>query len=356
MTKRSTVFPLILIVIGMLLMIISLGSCGFNFKKLDNKNYETNTHEITDSFNSISISSKNADITLAHTDNAVASVVCFDNKKMPHEVSVRDGILTINVNDERKWYDHITLFSSINPTVTVYLPNDTYAALSIDTDTSDVNIPDGFTFDNIDVELSTGDVSCSASANGFIKINASTGNVSVSDAIAKDVSISLSTGDVNISKCSFASVSAKTSTGDHKISELNVEGDLTLNVSTGCAMLNKVNCSNFSSNGSTGDLCVKNTNVSGRFSVERGTGDVELEYCIAEYFNVKTSTGDVELLESDAGEIYISTSTGDVEGSLLTSKIFITRTNTGKVRVPASVEGGRCEISTDTGDIEITTP
>lgn len=356
MTKRSTVFSLILIVVGMLLMIISLGSCGFNFKNLDKKNYETNTHEIADHFNSISISSETADINFVPTDSEIASVVCLDNKKMPHEVGVKDGILNITINDERKWYDHITLFSSINPTITVYLPDDTYEALSIDSDTSDVKIPGEFTFDNISIELSTGDVTCLASANDFIKVNASTGDVHISDATAEDVSISISTGDVNITRCTFASLNAKTSTGDHCISELSIAGDLTANVSTGFVAINNVSCNNFTSNGSTGDICIENLNASNRFTVERSTGDIELEGCIAGHLNVKASTGDVELDRSDASEIYIKTSTGNVEGSLLTSKIFITRTNTGKVRVPASIEGGRCEISTDTGDIEITTP
>ena len=56
---------------------------------------------------------------------------------------------------------------------------------------------------------------------------------------------------------------------------------------------------------------------------------------------------------SDAAEIFVQTSTGDVEGSLLSSKVFIANTDTGKVDVPKSITGGRCEITTDTGDIRI---
>ena len=55
----------------------------------------------------------------------------------------------------------------------------------------------------------------------------------------------------------------------------------------------------------------------------------------------------------DAGELLVHTDTGDVSGSLLSEKIFIVRTDTGKISVPASVSGGRCEITTDTGDIKI---
>ena len=54
--------------------------------------------------------------------------------------------------------------------------------------------------------------------------------------------------------------------------------------------------------------------------------------------------------------MYVTTSTGEVTGSLRSEKVFITRSDTGRQDVPKSVTGGRCEITTDTGDIEITVP
>ena len=56
---------------------------------------------------------------------------------------------------------------------------------------------------------------------------------------------------------------------------------------------------------------------------------------------------------SDAAEIFVKTSTGDVSGSLLTEKVFITDTSTGKVSVPKTTTGGKCELITSTGDIKI---
>jgi hypothetical protein len=43
-----------------------------------------------------------------------------------------------------------------------------------------------------------------------------------------------------------------------------------------------------------------------------------------------------------------------VKGSLLTDKIFFAKSETGRVIVPESMTGGRCEIKSDTGDIKIT--
>ena len=54
-----------------------------------------------------------------------------------------------------------------------------------------------------------------------------------------------------------------------------------------------------------------------------------------------------------AAEILIKTDTGDVKGSLLSEKVFVVQTDTGSIDVPKTVSGGRCEITTDTGDIKI---
>ena len=90
-------------------------------------------------------------------------------------------------------------------------------------------------------------------------------------------------------------------------------------------------------------------------AVETDTGDVTLSGVIASgKLTVNTDTGSVRLDMSDAAEISIETDTGDVVGSLLTDKIFIAKTDTGRVDVPASASGGRCEITTDTGNIIIT--
>ena len=53
-------------------------------------------------------------------------------------------------------------------------------------------------------------------------------------------------------------------------------------------------------------------------------------------------------------ELFVKTDTGDISGSLLSDKIFLTETDTGSIKVPQSVNGGKCELTTDTGDIRIT--
>ena len=84
----------------------------------------------------------------------------------------------------------------------------------------------------------------------------------------------------------------------------------------------------------TGDLQMKNVIASGEFKIELDTGDVNFD-------------------RSDAAQIFVETDTGDISGTLLTNKVFFAETDTGDVDVPRTASGGRCELTTDTGDISI---
>ena len=112
----------------------------------------------------------------------------------------------------------------------------------------------------------------------------------------------------------------------------NCKGDININVSTGKANLSDINCKSITTKGSTGDIILKNLIVTEKLSIKRSTGDIKID-------------------GSDASEIFIETDTGDVRGSLLTDKVFIVSTDTGRIDVPKTTTGGRCEITTDTGDI-----
>lgn len=103
-----------------------------------------------------------------------------------------------------------------------------------------------------------------------------------------------------------------------------------------------------------GDISMKNLVVDNNIEIETDTGDISVERIIVNgNFEIETDTGDVRFDKCDANEISVNTSTGDVSGTLLTEKIFVTKTSTGEINVPNTTTGGKCEIKTSTGDIDI---
>ena len=138
---------------------------------------------------------------------------------------------------------------------------------------------------------------------------------------------------VFLPKTAFNSVFINESTGNIFIEKISANS-MELNLSTGHIELSDIACQTLTSTGGTGDVALKNVIASKSLTISR-------------------STGDIEFMDCDAPEIFVSTDTGDVEGTLLSKKVFITNTSTGKVNVPKSSSGGRCQIITSTGDIEI---
>jgi hypothetical protein len=287
----------------------------WDFKKLTTFKYQTNNYEITEDFSNILVESSTANIVFVKSTDGKCKVDCYEKEKLTHVVEVVDDTLTIKVNDKRKWYDYVGIDFDIE-VITVSLPETSYNNLVVNSNTSDVQIPSGFNFNSINVTVSTGDITNKATTVDGIKIKTTTGNICVENSSAKFIDLSVSTGKISIQN-------------------VEVLNDVKFNVSTGKSIVKNVTCKSLTSSGSTGDVNLENVIVN-------------------EILNVKRSTGDVNLTKVDANEIRIKTSTGDVKGSILTEKVFIVNTDTGKKVVPNTTTGGRCEITTSTGDIVIT--
>ena len=317
-TKVWLIIAACLVLIGCILFTGVMSMLNWDFTKLSTVKYETNTYEISEAFDTVSINTDTANIAFVFSNDETCRVACHEEENANHSVTLEAGTLIIELMDERSVSDYIHHIG-INigaPKITVYLPETQYTSLLICEDTGDVEIPRDFTFKDVDISLSTGDVDFCASASEMIKIKTSTGDICVENISAGSLDLSVSTGKVTASGVSC-------------------EGDVTVSVSTGKAYLTDIACRSVFSSGST--------------------GDISLDHVIAaEKFSVKRSTGDIRFDSSDAPEIFAETDTGDVTGTLLTDKVFITQTDTGGVDVPKTATGGRCEIITNTGNIKIT--
>ena len=305
---------IVLLVTGIVICGVSFGVLGFDLGKLSTVTYVTNTYDVSEKFQNISIDGDTENIKFVFSEEEKCRVVCFEEENDLHTVGVEDQTLTIEKKDRKGFWWNVSIATE-SPSITVYLPEKVYKELSIESDTGDVEIPKEFSFDTIDVNLDTGDMSCLASAEGDIRVRTDTGHITIADVTAAGMLLSSDTGKM-------------------ELSDVKISGDLEIQEHTGKVVLENVKCRNFTSDGDTGSLVMTNVTASGEFNLERNTGDIEFHGC-------------------DAETIYVETDTGDVTGTLLTDKVFITETDTGSVDVPKSVSGGRCEISTDTGDIRI---
>ena len=365
--KKKIIYAL-LIAVFTVAMIISLSACTDNYYSHRYTNAEYSVSEICDS---VEIQTKTYDIDFIASDEENVRVLCSETKGLTHSVETEDGKLVIKTLDTRRWYQKIIDFPGKK--ITVFLPYGAYKSLIINNNTGKVSIPSDFSFENINISLSTGDVTNCASASESLVICTNTGSVNISNVHAGDINVSVSTGeivlenitcnslnsigstgkasvksilasqnisvtrstgDIDINNCEAKNIYLTTDTGDISLSCATASDEISLSVSTGKTTLDGLKANNIISKGDTGKLFMTDVIAEESFSIERSTGDVVFENC-------------------DANEITINVDTGDVEGSFLSQKIFITETSTGKIRVPDSTSGGYCKISTSTGNITI---
>jgi len=249
---------------------------------------------INETYNKVNINVQTDDINIYLSSNE-SQAVYVENKNISIETKVVNETLFINRIDNRKFYERMFSLSTFK--IDLYLSVELIESLIINCHTGDVLINEGFTINNADITNSTGDI--------IIKSN-----------VAKNLYINNSTGNVILNNCdSMGNVNIETSTGDIDIRD--------------------VNCNELKITNSTGDINLINTIVENDSRIIGSTGDVYLD-------------------SFDASNIYIELSTGNVKGTILTSKFFIANSDTGKVNVPETRDGGECRINVDTGNIHIT--
>ena len=360
--KKSNAILLIVaggcVVLGTILCVFSLSlSSLFPNQSLDTNTYRTVNHTVTDPYTAIRVEDgEDSDLLLLPAeDDQKYQVVIQEHENMPHRVRVENGTLIISLRDKRKWYDHISLFSSSGPKITVYLSESFYDSLYVDSDTGDVETHGALTFGDVDIRVSTGDVILKSQVTGTLNVKASTGNIKVWGATPTSVTLTASTGWISLENT-------------------NVAGDVTILTDTGKQTISELQCRNLTATCSTGGIACKQAEVSealhfrsssgkvtlnqvqcGSIEGEISSGDIVCESLIASgKLDMEADTGSITLTRCDAASLELSTDTGDVEGSLLSEKIFYTETSIGNIRVPKGTSGGLCEVETDTGDITFT--
>lgn len=320
--KKSTWISLIiagaLIVFGAGLFCGAMSTVDWDFTALSAHEYVTSTTEIIKPFVGIEIETDTADIRFAVSEDGSKYVECGDILPIEYRVEVDNGILKIQAVDTRAWYEHISI--SITPAsyVTVYLPAGEYGSLSIKASTGDIEIPEDFTFFEMDLTLSTGDVYVASNVRNAVRIETDT-------------------GDVTLQNASVGSLELQVTTGTVAVNDVVCEGDIRVEVNSGKMFLTNLTCRNLTTTGDTGDALLQRVIASDSFDIQRDTGDVSFEGC-------------------DAASIKVVTNTGDVTGTLLSEMVFVYQTDTGDVDLPKTTTGGVCDITTDTGDICISIP
>ena len=298
--KKALIIAAVCVAAGMLLSFSALAALDFNFFELGTMEPASNTYVFSDAFPFANITVRGAecDVRLLPSGDGDCTVVCNETDRITHTVTVENDTLMIKRTDDRKWFEHIgIMWNYWGPIeVLVYLPERIYENLYIETVSGAVEVPDHFSFARAEVEGVSGDIHFMAAVRGDLSI--------------QDVS------------------------GGIRVDSIDVAGAFTCENVSGKQTVSHVTCQSATFNSTSGGVSLSDVVASESIRMESVSGRLDLTRC-------------------DAGTLWLKTVSGSVTGTLCTEKVFAAGTTSGNIRVPDTAAGGRCEVETVSGDINL---
>lgn len=276
MSKKMIIIATSLVLIGTIIFVGVMTMFKWDFKKLTTDKYVTNEYEITDSFKNISVKTVTADIIFLPSFDNDTKVICRERINVKHTVEVKEDTLNISVVDNRKWYEHISI-NFETPKITVYIPNGEYYDLFIKDTTGDVTVPDGFTFANADISVTTGDISFESSVSGALKCNTTTGDIDLRGIRCETLTTTCTTGDTEMNDViAISKMTVKSTTGDIEFEACDA-GDILIKVTTGDIEGSLLTDKIFEAKATTGKVDVPKSRNGGFCRVSATTGSIKID-------------------------------------------------------------------------------
>ena len=243
----------VLIIAGACVCGAAVLAMGFTPGDLNTSNIITNEYEIEDTFKDIIIKGDSESIVLAKATDGKCSVSLKEYENEPHTVTVEDNKLIVERKASDDWNLNISIGTSTG--ITLYLPEDLYGNIDIDTDS---------------------------------------GKLEISGISAEDLSFNGDSGWVNIRDCKIIDT-------------------IQVTVDSGKVGLENINCTDLDLSGDSGFLDMKNVVAARNMDIKRESGMVTLDDCDAAMIRVETESGAVKGTLLSGKTFKVSSESGSVK-------------------------------------------
>ena len=170
---------------------------------------KTKKYTISEDFDNITVYGQNSSIKV----DDKAYVKCKRNDR----VNVNEDTLT--VKEESKWFK---LINFDNTRIEIYLPDKEYDRLFIDTVSSSVNINDRITFENVEIESTSGSIETDIDVRDKAIISSASGSVKINDLNNRELAVSTLSGSIKLKDViSDESMIIETASGSVKLDKVD---------------------------------------------------------------------------------------------------------------------------------------
>lgn len=301
-----------MILVGLVMTAGGFAAARFDVSRLNTVSFETKTYEIGEAFHHISIDGAGSDVRLYPWEEDTCKVVCTEEDDVTFAVEVKDDTLHIVRHNSGVRILHFGV-SFEETGISVYLPGKTYESLVIHTTSGNVTAPEALQFSSADIRSTSGEIKMLASIGGSLAVQTTSGDIHIGNTAPDRLDVQSTSGEVTLADVRGKAIAFDTTSGDITLS--GVQGEAITAATT--------------------------------------SGEITFTKVISEgSMRLKTTSGDVELRSSDGEDIAVRTTSGRVSGTLLSEKIFRIDTISGDVNAPYSASGGKCEVTTRSGDVD----
>ncbi|MBQ4191480.1 MAG: DUF4097 family beta strand repeat protein [Clostridiales bacterium] len=309
----SKVTKVVLIVGGAMVALgIVFSVLGFmvfrnTYRKDSSKAPEKNEVVISDSFTNIEVSEISDEVIIKPSEDGEVKVEYYDYDEIVHEVDVKGDTLTVEVKDihgGEPWWTRIQFGfdleriinnSDYDTQTVIYLPEDSYGSLKVNTVSGEIEVPEKYAFNDVAINTTSGSITCDCTVTGDIEI----GTVS---------------GEITFSSVNSNKFKASSTSGSVKLSNAKVSGAVTIDTVSGEIILNDVESGSLNTNSVSGEVTFTNL-TSDDVNIDTTSGEVSGTITGDHEYDIDTVSGDISLPSDIKGEamVNISTVSGDVE-------------------------------------------
>lgn len=299
-TKIALITAAVLIVLGLILAALVFASSD-PFSAYQNAgsgtiDIEHKDQQITEAFDSIEITDVPCDVQILPSTDGKCSVSYTDSRLFTHEIRVKDGTLTIQYKDISTWMDNLFTIYTGELYVNVYLPENAYEELDIQTTSGNVRVAEDFTFEQAELSSTSGDITFLGGTTDELELSTTSGSVEVSGADHQRLDASSTSGQVTLSGLTAQKLSASSVSGDVRLENVTV----------------------------------------------------------LDHTDLETTSGDIILDRLESGTLSASAVSGSISGTTTSPKDFDADTVSGNIRLPdPDATAGRWDLSTTSGSIHI---
>ena len=299
--RNALILALILCLVGAAISTFALARVGFDFGKLGSvkmREYEVTPEE---PFTYISAVTNRYDFSLQQSADGKARVkiICPEDETV--SVSAEDDVLKLRTESGEHWLKSILNFKEQPSSVTVYLPPEQAAALTVTTTSGDFESLVINPFVNVSVQTTSGDIAWNGDSKGQqFDFTTTSGDVSVNRIEALRLNVQTTSGDIDLRECGCGP-----------------QGGITVGTTSGEILLKSSSAQAVAAHSTSGDITLESVECADAALLNTTSGEIRLaDLVTAGICQIDTTSGDVHLVRADAGKFEIGTVSGDVTGSL----------------------------------------